>query len=75
MIGALKLDPNMYALVDEKNKDAISGEYILKLTETVPVSQIEKNITTYSPRLLLVEPNLKKKVWDDMQSLLQSMKE
>jgi len=73
MIAALKLPPEVFEVVDSieyKNGDA---EFEWHLRDVGQPEKSEKMVSTYSPRMLLLQPQLKKDAWADMQELLQKI--
>ncbi len=60
MIAALKLNLNDFNLLDLSEKGDYSAQIILK-------DKPEKPNETYSARVLLRQPELKRKAWDDLK--------
>ncbi len=74
MIEALKLDTSKYQIINSHD-DNLKANYQLLLADQVPQTTDSPNCTTtYSPRRLLAEPNLKKVAWTSMQSVLKKIK-
>ena len=65
MIGALKLNPIEFGVFEFKQNEAPS-ESQLGL-QIILRDQPQKKGETYSPRILLAKPELKRKAWDDLK--------
>lgn len=65
MIGALKLDPSEFAVL-ELNKNEAPNSSPRSLQIILCDLPNEKG-ETYSPRILLRKPELKRKAWDDLK--------
>ncbi len=74
MISALNLDSQTTVVIDSNDLVHYKPQFLLKLSVTVSVDQPVNTIETFSPRLLMDNPGLKKQAWSQMQSFLQLLK-
>lgn len=70
MIQALKLKPESYLVIDTANKTGYLAQHELSFSDK-PQPSTADLIETYSPRVLISKPTLKKSAWTEMQKLLQ----
>lgn len=73
MIGALQLPAERYAVCDACDAHLFSSPFILSFAETSAELDNGHNVQTFSPRILLKKPELKKQAWADMQKILQKI--
>ncbi len=74
MISALQLDSKSFIVIDSSDLALYQPEYLLKLSSVITTGHSPNTVETYSPRLLLTSPELKKTAWSDMQIFLQRIK-
>lgn len=70
MISALKLDPKILR-VSEESTGETGDKFTLYFQDKPGAENSAEKMFTYSPRVLLREPSLKKKAWDDLQKVIQ----
>jgi hypothetical protein len=64
MIGALKLDTIEFGVFNLNKNVLINNTGELKI---ILCDEPKQNGETYSPRVLLIQPELKRKAWDDLK--------
>jgi hypothetical protein len=72
MVAALKLDPTNYVVIDTSNADGYNSNVELRFVDN-PGASNETQIQTFSPRILLTKPELKKQAWTEMQKVQQKI--
>ncbi|MBC7466274.1 MAG: hypothetical protein H7256_09800 [Bdellovibrio sp.] len=70
MIQALQLKPESYLVIDTAQKTGYLAQHELSFADS-PKPSTADLIETYSPRVLISKPALKKAAWTEMQKLLQ----
>lgn len=71
MIGAMKIEPQKMAVTDLSQLTVDSYQYALYLCDEISdVSRPANEIQTYSPRVLLQKPELKKVAWSALQKMI-----
>ena len=74
MISALNLDSQTTVVIDACDIQLYMPQFLLKLSLTIALDQPENCVETFSPRLLIGNPDLKKHAWSHMQTFLQLLK-
>ena len=74
MISALRLEAQQFLILEEHPAQYFSGYQLYFLDDVTSSVEIKpQEFKTWSPRLLLQKPELKKEAWAVMQSLLQKI--
>jgi hypothetical protein len=75
MIGAMKIEAQKIAVTDLSQRTVESSQYALYLCDEVGDENCPANeIQTYSPRILLQRPELKKPAWSALQKMMALIK-
>ncbi len=75
MISALNLDSQTTLVIDSDELHLYTPQFLLKLSLTIVINQPVNCVETFSPKLLIANPDLKKQAWLQMQTFLQLMKQ
>ena len=70
MLAALKLDPSVYAVVESGSLDEKTFSSNLILDFADERTDVSDRVLTYSPRTLVLKPDLKKIAWADLQKII-----
>lgn len=71
MVGALKIDAAKISIVDLTDSQNFQPEFLIFFqNEPVEKTPLKNTIITFSPRILLKKPELKKNAWSDLQKFL-----
>jgi len=72
MISALQLKPEAYVVIDQSARAKYKAGFELYLNDD-PDDQAQLAVETYSPRVLIQRPDLKRMAWAKMQALMQKL--
>ncbi len=71
MVGALKIDAAKIAIVNLAEAQSFQPEFVICFQDQpIEKTPLKNTITTFSPRILLKKPELKKNAWNDLQKFL-----
>ncbi len=72
MISAVKIDPSEWMLVDLSLQKQIQKKVCVLFKDEINADQTDAELTieTFSPRVLLKNPNLKKNTWAELQKVM-----
>lgn len=71
MVGALKIDAGKISIVDLAEALNFQPEFFICFqNQPIEKTHLKNTITTFSPRILLKKPELKKNAWSDLQKFL-----
>lgn len=79
MVVALKIDLNKIKVIDAADKNLWQSQFVLSLLDqgqqtSVPSTKVldenSNEVLTFSPRVLVKNPKLKKQAWDEFQKVI-----
>lgn len=73
MIAAVKVDPSRLKICDLQNANQFDTNCLVVFQDEAQAPPIKASLTiqTFSPRLLIKKPELKKQAWTELQKVLQ----
>lgn len=73
MVAAMKLADGQCFITDLSEINNYHFKYLIRFVDVESEGKNQTSISTFSPKKLNQNPELKKKAWNDMQWLLQKM--